>query len=46
VGIIGREEHADIARHARENHASDAQGFEQRIQGGVEESRMLGFSAK
>ncbi len=38
VGVVRGEEHADVARDAREDHATDPEGLEQRVERGIEEA--------
>ena len=38
VGIVGGEEHADVACDARHDHATDPQGLQQRVEGSIEKA--------
>ena len=46
VGIVGGEQHADIAGDARQNHPASAEAFQQCIQCRVVEPECFGLSTK
>ena len=43
VGIVRGEEDADVARDARQNHATDPERLELRVERRIEEAGMLGL---